>query len=157
MSEYEKIIDDFCGVRCISCEYHGTKCKRFDERLKPYRPHFKGEQAAINDHLICRDFAPKASSVYIRNNWCGFDKWLEAMRTEYAMVRQYRKISVFLDNDTDTAYEIMIDDFFNGNIWKTDGSLNYVSVRRYKQTRNGSGWTIQHYTRTDWEDVKHEN
>lgn len=140
-----RMLEHFLGITCRSCEYCGKDCKRMDyKHLKPYRPHFKCDESAIQSHHICSDFRPGKAHADCYENWDkfgGFKTWWNAIITEYPS-RKMQRVSFWLDDDTDTNYSMWLTDFVNGNMWREDGTLNYNEIWRYKQTKEGCGWRI---------------
>lgn len=134
-------------LRCRDCQHKIIgECRRLDWKiLVPSHPYFRIADSGNN--MICSDFEPAESWVYLRENWQGFDLWYANARrcwgTLTDLVQRGMPFGVMFRGGEDSrVYLLPLDRWIYGKP-VINGILRAEWVREGRFRWGGEGYTIR--------------
>lgn len=130
-------------LRCRDCQWKLIgACRRLDWKvLVPSHPYFIG--ADTGNKMICADFEPLESWVWLRENWQGFDVWYADARRCWGTLTETVQHGMpfgvmFRDSDDTRTYYLPLDRWIYGKpvmggilraAWVSDGRRGKGYIR----------------------------
>lgn len=123
-----------------------TTCKRIDHKHFQFaKPWFKSYDCGQNSSIICKDFEPDESYMWLYNHWQGWD-FLFGDK----IYKDNETIGLCIDKDQSIRYKVKREDFVNGTFIDEDGNLKWVEKMYYKRTEDSPiGYHLVHEYRNN--------